>query len=61
MTQHERTMQDLVKIKDLLIIIDKMYDLAYASDESDIRTEANSLMSNAIEVSSGRYYQHYQE
>jgi|TARA_R110002096_G_scaffold76604_2_gene180937 hypothetical protein len=52
MTQHERTMQDLQKISDLLIIIDKMYDILQTSDNINTKRKANDLFAEAIAISS---------
>lgn len=56
MTQHERTLQDLQKINDLLAIIDTMYDIAFKYGDTVAKVKANDLLSNALEISSGRYY-----
>ena len=56
MTQHEQTMQDLNKIKDLLIISDKLYDLVIEHGDRAAKKKAIDLLSLSIEVSSGRHY-----
>lgn len=52
----ETKVHDITKIRDLLIIVDKMYDIAFKHSDATDRAVANKLLSIAIEISSGGYY-----
>ena len=52
----ETIVHDITKIRDLLIIVDRMYDIAFEHGDANNKAAANKLLSIAIEISNGRYY-----
>ena len=52
----ETKVPNIVKVRDLLIIVDRMYDIAYEHGDASSKAAANKLLSIAIDVSNGGYY-----
>jgi hypothetical protein len=57
----ETKVHDITKIRDLLIIVDRMYDIAFEHGDTSNKAAANKLLSIAIEISNGRHYNDKQD